>query len=120
MIQRAVNPINVIYASYEDNIDEINSRGRNIFDNFTWTEKRRAAILEHFHPVPMRQHGPVWAPDLGKHIQNHSQATPAAFSLQKICEARLAKLLIIDPLSAGFYGDENSKGTSYEISVYPT
>ncbi len=105
MIQRAVNPrkviassaqrapfepINVIYASYEDNIDEINSRTRNIFDN------------------------------LGKHIQPRSQAPPAAFSLQKICEARLAKRLIIDPLSAGFYGDENGKGMSYEISVYPT
>ena len=103
----------VVYASYEDSLDEINRRIRNIFGSFAFAESRQEEILANFHPVPMRQHGPLWAPDLGKHIQTRSQATDAAYQLQKICEARKAKLLIIDPLSAGFYGDENSKAEAY-------
>ena len=61
----------------------------------------------------MRQHGPLWAPDLGRHIQTRSQATDTAHQLQRICKEVQAKLLIIDPLSAGFYGDENSKAEAY-------
>ncbi len=106
-------PSPVVYASYEDNLDEINRRIHYIFGRFAFAESRQHKILSHFHPVPMRQHGPVWAPDLGKHIQTRSQATDAARQLQKICKARKAKLLIIDPLSAGFYGDENSKAEAY-------
>ncbi len=106
-------PSPVVYVSYEDNLDEINRRIHYIFGRFAFAESRQHEILSHFHPVPMRQHGPVWAPDLGKHIQTRSQATDAAHQLQKICEARKAKLLIIDPLSAGFYGDENSKAEAY-------
>lgn len=106
-------PSPVVYASYEDNIDEINRRINYIFGRFAFAENKKHEILSNFHPVPMRQHGPVWAPDLGKHIQTRSQATDAAHQLQKICAARQAKLLIIDPLSAGFYGDENSKAEAY-------
>lgn len=106
-------PSPVVYVSYEDNIDEINRRINYIFGRFAFAESKKHEILSNFHPVPMRQHGPVWAPDLGKHIQTRSQATDAAHQLQNICEVRQAKLLIIDPLSAGFYGDENSKAEAY-------
>ena len=106
-------PSPVVYASYEDNLDEINRRIRYIFGRFAFAKSKKKEILANFHPVPMRQHGPVWAPDLGKHIQTRSQATDAAHQLQTICETRQAKLLIIDPLSAGFYGDENSKAEAY-------
>ena len=106
-------PSPVVYASYEDNLDEINRRIHYIFGRFAFAESKQHEILSNYHPVPMRQHGPVWAPDLGKHIQTRSQATDAAHQLQKICEARKAKLLIIDPLSAGFYGEENSKAEAY-------
>ena len=106
-------PSPVVYASYEDNLDEINRRIHYIFGRFAFAESKQHEILSHFHPVPMRQHGPVWAPDLGKHIQTRSQATDAARQLQEICKAQKAKLLIIDPLSAGFYGEENSKAEAY-------
>ena len=61
----------------------------------------------------MRQHGPILAPDYGKHIQTRSNATQAAKQLKGVCKKHKAKLLIIDPLSAGFYGDENSKAEAY-------
>lgn len=106
-------PSPVVYASYEDNLDEINRRIHYIFCRFAFAKSKQHEILSNFHPVPMRQHGPVWAPALGKHIQTRSQATDAAHQLQKICETQQAKLLIIDPLSAGFYGEENSKAEAY-------
>ena len=106
-------PSPVVYASYEDNLDEINRRIHYIFDRFAFAKSKEHEILAKFHPVPMRKHGPVWAPELGKHIQTRSQATDAAHQLQQICEAQRAKLLIIDPLSAGFYGEENSKAEAY-------
>ena len=106
-------PSPVVYASYEDNIDEINRRINYILGRFAFAKSRTHEILSNFHPVPMRQHGPIWAPDLGKHIQTRSQATNTAHHLKAICEKLKAKLLIIDPLSAGFYGDENSKAEAY-------
>lgn len=106
-------PSPVVYAGYEDNLDEIKRRINCIFRSFAFAESKRDEILANFHPVPMRHHGPIWAPDYGKHIQTRSQATDAAHQLQKICKDRQAKLIIIDPLSAGFYGDENSKAEAY-------
>ena len=107
------NPKPVVFASYEDNINEINRRTRTILELFDWAGEQESNILSNFHPVTMRQHGPIWAPDYGKHIQTRSNATQAAKQLKGVCKKHKAKLLIIDPLSAGFYGDENSKAEAY-------
>ena len=107
------NPKPVVFASYEDNINEINRRTHTILEHFDWAGEQESNILSNFHPVTMRQHGPIWAPDYGKHIQTRSNATQAAKQLKGVCKKHKAKLLIIDPLSAGFYGDENSKAEAY-------
>ena len=107
------NPKPVVFASYEDNINEINRRTHTILERFDWAGEQESNILSNFHPVTMRQHGPIWAPDYGKHIQTRSNATQAAKQLKGVCKKQKAKLLIIDPLSAGFYGDENSKAEAY-------
>ena len=103
----------VVYASYEDNVNEIKRRQNTIFSTFEWAEDRAKSIYGNFHPAPMRQLGPLWGPEHGRHIQTRSQALEAAIRLKKTCKVKEAKLLILDPLSAGFYGDENSKAEAY-------
>lgn len=106
-------PQPVVYASYEDNNKEMRRRIQTVFKNFKWAAGKKDIIFENFHSVSMRQHGPLWAPEHGKHIQTRSQALPATNIVRKVCKEKEAKLLIIDPVSAAFYGDENSKAEVY-------
>jgi len=103
----------VIYASYEDDMSEIRRRMNYLYNHFKWVKEKQGIIFENFHPISMRQLGPVWAPDMGKHWQTRSQPTRVADLLKKECEHKKAKLLMIDPLSACFYGDENNKAEVY-------
>ena len=103
----------VVYASYEDNHKEMRRRIQTVFNTFEWTHDKQDTIFDNFHPISMRQHGPLWAPEHGKHIQTRSKALPATNIVRKECECHKAKLLIIDPVSAAFYGDENSKAEVY-------
>ena len=43
-------PSPVVYASYEDNLDEINRRMHYIFGRFAFAESKRSEILSNFHP----------------------------------------------------------------------
>ena len=106
-------PQPVVYASYEDDMSEIRRRINYLQTRFGWVSERQKHIFKNFHPISMRQLGPVWAPDLGKHWQTRSQPTRVADLLKKECEHKKAKLLMIDPLSAAFYGDENNKAEVY-------
>ena len=106
-------PQPVVYASYEDDMSEIRRRINYLYNRFDWVTQHQSQIFENFHPISMRQLGPVWAPELGKHWQTRSQPTRVTQLLKNECEGRKAKLLMIDPLSACFYGDENNKAEVY-------
>ena len=108
-------PQPVVYASYEDDMSEIRRRINYLYNRFDWVNQHQSRIFENFHPISMRQLGPVWAPELGKHFQTRSQPTRVAQLLKNECEREdiKAKLLMIDPLSACFYGDENNKAEVY-------
>ena len=106
-------PQPVIYASYEDDMSEIRRRMNYLYNHFDWVTQKQSRIFENLHPISMRQLGPVWAPEMGKHWQTRSQSTRVAELLKKECEHKKAKLLMIDPLSACFYGDENNKAEVY-------
>ena len=108
-----VEPQPVVYASYEDDMSEIRRRMNTLYNGFGWFKEKQSIIFKNFHPIGMRGIGPVWAPEMGKHFQTRSQPTRAADNLKKECESKEAKLLMIDPLSACFYGDENNKAEVY-------
>lgn len=107
------DPIPVVYASYEDDLSEIRRRLNYLYNDFDWVKDKQQVIFDHFHPYSIRSFGPLWGPELGKHWQTRSQATKAAETLKAKCEEKKAKLLMIDPVSAGFYGDENNKAEVY-------
>ena len=106
-------PQPVVYASYEDDMSEIRRRINYLHNRFASVAEQQSLIFENFHPISMRQLGPVWAPEMGKHWQTRSQSTRVADLLKKECKHKKAKLLMIDPLSACFYGDENNKAEVY-------
>ena len=106
-------PQPVIYASYEDDMSEIRRRMNTLYNRFDWFTKKQSVIFDNFHPVSMRAAGCVWGPEIGKHFQTRSQPTSAADQLKSFCKDKKAKLLMIDPLSAAFYGDENNKAEVY-------
>ena len=106
-------PQSVVYASYEDDMSEIRRRMNTLYNRFDWFADKQSTIFDNFHPVSMRAAGCVWGPEIGKHYQTRSQPTRAADQLKSFCEDRQAKLLMIDPLSAAFYGDENNKAEVY-------
>ena len=106
-------PQPVVYASYEDNMSEIRRRTSTLYKRFDWFAEKQSIIFDNFHPISMRGAVCVWGPEIGKHYQTRSQPTRAADQLKKECECKKAKLLMIDPLSACFYGDENNKAEVY-------
>ena len=106
-------PQAVVYASYEDDMSEIRRRMNTLYNRFDWFTEKQSVIFDNFHPVSMRAAGCVWGPEIGKHYQTRSQPTSSADQLKSFCKDRQAKLLMIDPLSAAFYGDENNKAEVY-------
>ena len=106
-------PQAVVYASYEDDMSEIRRRMNTLYNRFDWFTEKQSVIFDNFHPVSMRAAGCVWGPEIGKHFQTRSQPTSAADQLKSFCKDKKAKLLMIDPLSAAFYGDENNKAEVY-------
>lgn len=106
-------PQSVVYASYEDDMSEIRRRMNTLYNRFDWFTEKQSVIFDNFHPVSMRAAGCVWGPEIGKHFQTRSQPTSAADQLKSFCKDKKAKLLMIDPLSAAFYGDENNKAEVY-------
>ncbi len=72
-------------------------------------------IKKHLHIVDMRGIGSVWGPGTGKHIQNTGDLLAAGEDLREICEKQNAKLLVLDPLSGGFGGNENDRTAVYDF-----
>lgn len=73
------------------------------------------AIQKHVHIVDMRGIGSVWGPGIGNHIANTGDLLPAGEDLRRICESVDASLLVLDPLSGAFGGNENDRTAVYDF-----
>ncbi len=124
-------PHNVVFATYEDEPEEIARRlhtiaGLNIYgtkpaDNdddgsFTWVRHHLKTVKDHLHVVDMRGIGCLWGPGEGKHVQVTGELQGAGEDLMALCEDKEAKLLIIDPLSGAFGGNENDRTAAYSFT----
>ena len=69
----------------------------------------------HVHIVDMRGIGSVWGPGIGKHIANTGDLLSAGEDLRTICEDKEACLLVMDPLSGAFGGNENDRTAVYDF-----
>ena len=105
----------VVFATYEDEPAEIKRRLQTLADGMPWIKESMGIIQQHLHIVDMRGIGSVWGPGMGKHIQNTGDLLSAGEDLRAICEDKEASLLVIDPLSGAFGGNENDRTAVYDF-----
>jgi len=109
------NPRNVIFATYEDEPAEIKRRLQALASGMSWIYNSLSIVKQHLHIVDMRGIGSVWGPGLGKHIANTGDLLSAGEDLRNICEDKQARLLVMDPLSGAFGGNENDRTAVYDF-----
>ena len=105
----------VVFATYEDEPEEIKRRLQALASAMPWIADSMDTIKRHLHIVDMRGVGSVWGPGLGKHISNTGDLLSAGEDLREICEDKEARLLVIDPLSGAFGGNENDRTAVYDF-----
>ena len=108
-------PKHVVFATYEDEPAEIKRRLQALASGMSWIADSLTAIKQHLHIIDMRGIGSVWGPGIGKHIANTGDLLAAGKDLRKICESKQAKILVMDPLSGAFGGNENDRTAVYDF-----
>ena len=105
----------VVLATYEDEPAEIKRRLYALASNIQWIEDALDTIKQNFHIVDMRGVGSIWGPGMGNHISNTGNLLSSGDNLRSICEDTKARLLVIDPLSGAFGGNENDRTAVYDF-----
>ena len=105
----------VVFATYEDEPAEIKRRLQALAKGMPWIEDLLDTIHRYLHIVDMRGIGSVWGPGMGKHIANTGDLLSAGEDLRAICEDKKARLLVTDPLSGAFGGNENDRTAVYDF-----
>ena len=111
----AGTPQRVVFATYEDEPAEIKRRLQALAGGMEWIKDSLEMIKQYLHIVDMRGIGSVWGPGVGKHIANTGDLLAAGEDLRIICEERGARLLVMDPLSGAFGGNENDRSAVYDF-----
>ena len=111
----SIKPKPIIFATYEDEPEEIKRRIQALASSMNWIAESLETIKQHLHIVDMRGIGSVWGPGMGKHIANTGDLLSAGEAIRAICEERNAKLLVMDPLSGAFGGNENDRTAVYDF-----
>ena len=109
----AIGAVNVVFASWEDEIQEVSQRLRRISETLEWPDYTE--IEKKFHYVDMSAQGPVWGVETGIHLGNRGVQLGPGYALRKICEDAKARLLVIDPLAGGFGANENDRSATREF-----
>lgn len=110
-----IEPKHIVFATYEDEPAEIKRRLQALAAGMNWILESLDTIQQHLHIVDMRGIGSVWGPGMGKHIANTGDLLFAGEAIRTICEERNAKLLVMDPLSGAFGGNENDRTAVYDF-----
>lgn len=110
-----IEPKHIVFATYEDEPAEIKRRLQALASGMNWILESLDTIQQHLHIVDMRGIGSVWGPGMGKHIANTGDLLFAGEAIRTICEEHNAKLLVMDPLSGAFGGNENDRTAVYDF-----
>ena len=108
-------PKHIVFATYEDEPAEIKRRLNALTSAFDWVEDQRTVIQKHLHIVDMRGIGSIWGPGLDKHISVTGELLRSGEALRSVCEGLNASLLVLDPLSGAFGGNENDRTAVYDF-----
>ena len=111
----ANDPRHIVFATYEDEPAEIKRRLNALSSSFDWIASERKLIEDNLHIVDMRGVGSVWGPGAGNHIAITGELLRTGEALRKVCEDIGARLLILDPLSGAFGGNENDRTAVYDF-----
>lgn len=109
-------PINVVYASYEDEPIESAQRLCQIQGMLQWPDYQ--LIREKLTFVDMKLHGPIWGVSEEKHVSTRGHMLPTGDALLQICKEAGAHLLVLDPLAGAFGGNENDRTAAREFAAY--
>ena len=107
--------LDVVLATYEDEPAEIKRRIQALASGMAWINESLETIKQHLHIVDMRGVGSIWGPGIGNHIANTGDILTAGDELRNICKDKNARLLVIDPLSGAFGGNENDRTAVYDF-----
>lgn len=110
-----IEPKHIVVATYEDEPAEIKRRIQALASGMNWILESLDTIQQHLHIVDMRGIGSVWGPGMGQHIANTGDLLFAGEAIRALCEERNAKLLVMDPLSGAFGGNENDRTAVYDF-----
>ena len=108
-------PKHIVFATYEDEPAEIKRRLNALASTFDWIADQHDTIKKHLHIVDMRGIGSVWGPGAGNHIAITGELLRRGEELRSVCENIEARLLILDPLSGAFGGNENDRTAVYDF-----
>ena len=102
-------PQKVVFASYEDEIEEIDRRLQSISKHYDFAKSEN--INENFHCIDFTKLGAIWTPSSqgSGHISTVATQTKAGERLQQFCENLEARLLVIDPVAAAYGSEENAR-----------
>ena len=108
--------INVVYAAWEDELEEVSRRILRIKGNLEWPDLDK--IAERFSYVDLKKLGPIWGPKAGDHLSTRGALLPCGEELLNICENKGARLLVLDPGAGAFGGNENDRAAVREFTGY--
>ena len=108
--------INVVYAAWEDELQEVSRRIRRIKGNLEWPDLEK--IANQFHYVDVKKFGPIWGPKAGDHLSTRGGLLQCGEELLRICEDKRAHLLVLDPGAGAFGGNENDRAAVREFTGY--
>ena len=105
------DPVQVVIAAWEDSADEVLRRRNRLamYGGCSWIN--HSSIHDRLHVLPMRGHGPLWAPaDSGsKHVSTIGAMTESGRCLLDYAECCGARLLVIDPAGMAICTNENDR-----------
>ena len=108
--------INVVYAAWEDELDEVSRRIRRIKGTLKWPDFDK--IQRGFSYVDLKKIGPIWGPELRDHVSVRGGRLPSGEELLGICEDKGARMLVLDPGAGAFGGNENDRSAVREFTGY--
>ena len=108
--------INVVYAAWEDELEEVSRRIRRIKGNLEWPDFEK--IGRGFSFVDLKKLGPIWGPEQGDHVSTRGGLLHSGQELLRICEEKPARLLVLDPGAGAFGGNENDRAAVREFTGY--
>ena len=108
--------IHVVYAAWEDELQEVSLRIRRIIGNLKWPAPDKIAAC--FSYVDLKKLGPIWGPKAGDHLSTRGALLPCGEELLRICAHKGARLLVLDPGAGAFGGNENDRAAVREFTGY--